>query len=784
MVPLWGFWFALYLNNLARARIGFLPIVVSIPEDTGNYPTVGRFWNEQPWGGLKIGDRLTRVGREDLTGVWPIGLLGREFKEADALLRIPVVFVRAGHRQETLLSLRREPLAWRFVLIAISFATVGVLLLLRKPGSRLIRAIFLASMTLSFRFTYFNGGPFAPLWLTYIWAGVDFVVRTAAFPLLLRAALLFPEESNRVDDHLPAWPWLFAITGPIECGWMYGVTQSSFFRAGLLVNVTFMITFLSILGHHFFLSDPVGRRQIKWVLYATYVAGVPRAVLLFLMFLNPSPSLYVLLASVDTLLIFIPLSVFIAIVRFNLFDIDRLISATTAYTIVSVFVIAAALAILPRLSQAARSVVGLDPTVGQLLISLLLAVVAVPGSRYVRPQIDRLFFAGRYALERGIEHVLRELSLCDGPQPVLTLVGERLDSLLQPESCVVYGRSGENYVPIFIRGRAVPPTIEVEAALIIALRSEAAPVETERWSRTWREFLRPVDHAVLASIGAAVLIPVSPQGSLLTAFLCLGPKRSGDIYTPTDLALLTAVGDKVSAELQRFDEAEIARQARAMQDALRRYVPEQVAAQVISGRDLDPHEREVSVLFVDIRGYTSYAEEKSAAEVFSTVNRYTETVSRVVREHGGTVVEFNGDGMMSVFGAPEPLADKERSAVVTGCQIVAAVRALALGATERAPRSLDVGVGIATGKAFVGNIRSADRLIWTAIGDTSNLAARLQGLTRELNAAILIDGATRRGAGDVAAEFERRERVPIRGRRQTEDVYVLPLTEPCREFRA
>jgi class 3 adenylate cyclase len=727
-------------------------------------------------GGLELGDQLIRVGSEDLRGVWPIGLLGREFKEADALLRVPVVFVRAGHRQETLLSLRREPLPWRFVPIAISFVTFAVLLLLQKPGSPLIRAIFLASMTVSFRFTYFNGGPFASLWLTYTWAGLDFVARTIWFPLLLREALLFPQGSTRAESRLPAWPWLFAIAGPLWCGWMYGATQLSFYRASLIVNVIFIITFLSILGHHFVLSDPIGRRQIKWVLYATYIACVPQAVLLFLMFLNPLPSVYVLLASADTLFLFVPLGIFIAIVRYNLFDIDRLISATTAYTIVSVFVIAAALALVPHLSETARKMVGLSPTASELLTSLLLATVAVPGSRYLRPQIERSFFAERYALEQGMEHLLRELSLCDGPQALLTLAGERLDTLLQPESCVVYGRSGENYAPVFILGRAVPPTIEVGVAFIIALRSEAAPVETERWLRTSREFLRPIDHAVLASIGATVLIPVSPQGSPLAAFLCLGPKRSGDIYTTTDLALLTAVGVKVSAELQRFDEAEIALQARAMQDALRRYVPEQVAAQVISGRNLNPREREVSVLFVDIRGYTSYAEEKSAAEVFSTVNRYTETVSRVVRAHGGTVVEFNGDGMMSVFGAPEPLADKELSAVVTGLEIVAAVRALSLGATEGAQRSLEVGVGIATGKAFVGNIRSADRLIWTAIGDTTNLAARLQGLTRELDAAILIDAATMRNAGDAASDFERRERVTIRGRRQTEDVYVLLLT--------
>ena len=87
-----------------------------------------------------------------------------------------------------------------------------------------------------------------------------------------------------------------------------------------------------------------------------------------------------------------------------------------------------------------------------------------------------------------------------------------------------------------------------------------------------------------------------------------------------------------------------------------------------------------------------------------------------------------------------------------------------------------MGVGIATGKAFVGNIQSIDRLIWSAIGDTSNLAARLQGLTRELNAAIAIDSTTKMKAGRIADDFERHAGMPIRGRRRTEDVYALPLS--------
>ena len=235
-----------------------------------------------------------------------------------------------------------------------------------------------------------------------------------------------------------------------------------------------------------------------------------------------------------------------------------------------------------------------------------------------------------------------------------------------------------------------------------------------------------------------------------------------------------AVADKVSAELRRFNEAKIGREVRAMSDALRRYVPEPIIAEIVSGQTLDARESEVSILFVDIRGYTAYAEDKPAAEVFSTVNRYTERVSRVVRTHGGTVVEFNGDGMMAVFGAPAPLAEKERAAVRAGREIVFSMRSLDLGAQIEQP--LEVGVGIATGKAFVGNIQSVDRLIWSAIGNTSNLASRLQGLTRELNAAVVIDSTTRINAGSDAYDFERHESVPIRGRRQSQDVYALPLS--------
>src|SRR5262249_41868073 len=190
-----------------------------------------------------------------------------------------------------------------------------------------------------------------------------------------------------------------------------------------------------------------------------------------------------------------------------------------------------------------------------------------------RPQVERLFFAERYALEQGIEHLLRELSVCEGPQSLLTLAGERLDALLRPECCVIYGRAEKVYAPVFVRGCVVPSAIEARGLLVGALQAQAAPVDVELWrQRPRKKNLGPADLAVLDSLGAAVLLPVGSSESL-AAFVCLGHKRSGDVYTSTDLALFAAVADKMSGELQRFDEVEIHRHARVMQEALRRYVP-------------------------------------------------------------------------------------------------------------------------------------------------------------------------------------------------------------------
>jgi adenylate cyclase len=204
-------------------------------------------------------------------------------------------------------------------------------------------------------------------------------------------------------------------------------------------------------------------------------------------------------------------------------------------------------------------------------------------------------------------------------------------------------------------------------------------------------------------------------------------------------------------------------------------VPAALAALAATNGGLDEGEREVTVLFADLRGYTTFAEGAGAAAAHALKARYAALVSGILEAHGGFLVDIAGDGVLGAFGAHQALPDKERAALRAARAILARVPGLdddGAAARSAAPAP-EAGIGVATGLAFVGTVRAADRLIFTVTGDPVNLASRLQGLTRELEAALVIDAATCRAAGDEAADLAPRSGVAIRGREAHVDVRML-----------
>ena len=767
LLALWAGCFALSLRS-ALVATPISSIYVAASGEPGGHPIVTGFvaWLDAHRSGLRPGDRLLRLGSAELAGLGPLGFFATVPVEAGRDGFVPIVYERAGERATAMLPLGSLAVVWPVLPASLAFAATAVLLFLRAWSSAAGRAFFWTFIAAAIAIGSYFAGPRAA---TYGSLLVHVSATVVVYPLALRAALSFPQDELPQGTLARFGPWLLGALGLLELSAIVGAPlPPELGNPGADAGVVlFVLACLAVATRNYRRADAIGRRQVRWAIYGMYCAMIPPAAASALAAWNPQ---YVPLvfASYGAFAL-VPIGFLIAIVRYSLFDVDRLISAMASYNVLIVLFVAGGLATVPRVAEAASRLIGVDPSAGQIVLSLALAGLVVPAHRRLRPQIERVFFRERYALERGIEALLAELSCCKTPQELLTRAGERLHALITPESCVIYGRAGESFAPIYVRGRVAPAAVDGRSELVAALATGALRIGEDR-----AHALGGGARAVLESLGAEVVVPIARTGRV-EAFLCLGAKGSGDVYVATDLALLSGVASKLSTELSRFDDAEVLRQARKMQDDLRRYVPGAIAAQLERGRELESGEREVSVLFVDIRGYTTMAEGQGAREIFSTVNEYTQKISELVNAHGGSVVEFNGDGMMAVFGAPEALSEKEGAALAAGRAILGGVSSLRAGGSAK-PGAISVGVGIATGPAFVGNIRAVDREIWSAIGNTTNLASRLQGLTRELDAAMVIDAATRRAAGPAAADLRPSPGVPIRGRRHREDVYVLPLS--------
>jgi class 3 adenylate cyclase len=186
---------------------------------------------------------------------------------------------------------------------------------------------------------------------------------------------------------------------------------------------------------------------------------------------------------------------------------------------------------------------------------------------------------------------------------------------------------------------------------------------------------------------------------------------------------------------------------------LGRYLPGPAAEKILSGDvELSGEERTITVLFSDIRDFTGISERLSPYEVVGLLNRYLEHMVRIVFTHDGTLDKFLGDGFMAIFGAPFPHGDDPRRAVCAAVQMRRALEEFNQSLADRYRIvSLGMGIGIATGRAVVGTIGSAERMEYTAIGDTVNTASRIMEAGRRLRTDIVVDGETYRAVADIVS---------------------------------
>jgi adenylate cyclase len=219
-----------------------------------------------------------------------------------------------------------------------------------------------------------------------------------------------------------------------------------------------------------------------------------------------------------------------------------------------------------------------------------------------------------------------------------------------------------------------------------------------------------------------------------------------------------------------------------VRDTFARFVPEQVVGEVLARTDddlrLGGRQMVLTVLFSDIRGFTTFSETREPAEVLEILNRYHGEMTEAVMGHGGTLISFIGDGIMAVYGAPIEYPDHADRALASAQEML----------SERLPRfnewmgergvgqEFQIGIGLNSGPVMVGNIGSRRRLDYTAIGDTTNTAARLEGMTKGTPWQLYLSDSTREALQAEPDDLEQVGEFEVRGRKAKIQIWTLPST--------
>ncbi len=212
-----------------------------------------------------------------------------------------------------------------------------------------------------------------------------------------------------------------------------------------------------------------------------------------------------------------------------------------------------------------------------------------------------------------------------------------------------------------------------------------------------------------------------------------------------------------------------------LQDTLTRYVTKQVVDLILDNPEeiiLDGEEREATVLFADIRSFTSLAEKMKPKELVYMLREYFTLMVEAVFTFQGTVDKFIGDCIMAIFGVPTPQPNHAERAVRTALAMQNALTAFNDRRREQGQEVFHIGVGIHSGKMVVGNIGSEQRLEYTAIGDAVNLASRLEGLNKQYGSSVVINESTfRQLPGDIVTR--ELDKVRVKGKYEPITIYEV-----------
>jgi adenylate cyclase len=253
------------------------------------------------------------------------------------------------------------------------------------------------------------------------------------------------------------------------------------------------------------------------------------------------------------------------------------------------------------------------------------------------------------------------------------------------------------------------------------------------------------------------------------------PWNEADLRTIIESGLALYQLEKRNRELIEELNDEIIKQKRVM-TLFQKYVPEAVLNEILLSSSpesiLSGESRVVSVLFSDIRNFTRIASKLDPSSTVNLLNDYYALMAKCVQEHQGSTNKFLGDGLLAVFGAPVSTLNNQLNAVFCGLKMLELLHDFNNRYFEKTGEEIVIGIGINTGEVIAGNVGSPERVEYSVLGDTVNVASRLQEMTTTMPNTLLISESTYNLVKDFVIA-EKIGPIPIRGKDELFSIYKV-----------
>ena len=698
--------------------------------------------------GLNSRDKILRANREDIRSPRDLEEVIRQAKVGDT---IRYTVDRKGRAIEVDVAVMRFTAIdlvstyGILFLFGVFYLTIGVVVFALKPDTEITCVFFSACTLLSVSsiISY-------DVEVTHLGFIRAYLLNEALLPaIVLHLSCVFPTRFQFFErrSYLKWTPYVVSAIFLVLLEMLY--PNPSFlpvYRLALLYMFVGALAFVGATFYSFFTQRSALARERAKVVMIGAALGLP------------VPAFSPLLASAGITLggirvlsnissipvLIFPVLIGYAIAKHNLFDVDVYIKRAVGYAMMTAIVGAGyfglqvgleSIFLTPMFGKATH-------TVTAVLFALLVVFLFNPMNRWVQDAVDRMFYRKKFDYKATVTAVSDALSsVLNLDEIVRKIVGTvHSEMFIDRSGLVLAGAQGGGFPGYFLDDAPSDAAEEIRRASlpeddpIVKLVRERKKLVTKYDVAEDPHFaqVKDVCGRRFEELGASLAVPLLYRGEV-KAVLAVGHKKSGHFFTREDIDLLQTLASHGAVAIENANLAEQMKKDETVRTNLSRYLSPQIVDRIVKHDvqvNLGGDRKVVTILFSDIRDFTTITETRPPDQLVTILNEYFTEMARIIFDHQGSLDKYIGDAIVAVFGSLVPVENPAGNAVAASVAMMKRLPELNRRWEARYGFSMNIGIGVNTGEVFLGNIGSPERMEFTVIGDAVNVASRFSGLAK------------------------------------------------------